>query len=373
MGCCPVRRALVVGLGAILGTGAIEAQAPTPLRRANTRGLESSLMAPRSVAVGHDGRVFVGDEEPARVVEFDSMGRFVRQIGREGSGPGEFRSPIVGAGRTLVVNDPQLSRLSAFDSRGALLWTRPGACCRGHPVHVDRRGRIFVLAAPLTIGGVVADSEATVVFSPDGHPTDTLWVPGLGGRAQAKSVVTEQYAFSVRVPFVSGYHHAITDAGGVVFGESGSPELVEIGPDGRRRRTPMPWVSRALTTAARQAARAAAVEDLVKLVDRSVLEGAIALSDVPNRAPHFFGLRVDRCGRYWVLRTSAAMGGLGTTFDVVVPGAKPITLQLEDLLLEPGPRWAVGDAVVAAIVDDPDGPSLAVYQLPRSLRCTPGH
>jgi hypothetical protein len=44
------------------------------------------------LAVGSEGSIYVADAHPPSVLQFDRRGRFVRRIGREGAGPGEYRS-----------------------------------------------------------------------------------------------------------------------------------------------------------------------------------------------------------------------------------------------------------------------------------------
>lgn len=45
-----------------------------------------------SIAVGESGAIYVDDTHPASIRLFGPDGGFVRRIGREGEGPGEFRS-----------------------------------------------------------------------------------------------------------------------------------------------------------------------------------------------------------------------------------------------------------------------------------------
>lgn len=43
--------------------------------------------------LGEDGRVYVLDQQARQIRAFDGQGRHVRTVGKEGSGPGEFRDP----------------------------------------------------------------------------------------------------------------------------------------------------------------------------------------------------------------------------------------------------------------------------------------
>ena len=71
----------------------------------------------------HTGAVSITQRNEIRV--FDEHGSFIHTIGREGSGPGEFRSFawIGWMDRELVVIDPMLKRVSRFGENGDLLGT----------------------------------------------------------------------------------------------------------------------------------------------------------------------------------------------------------------------------------------------------------
>jgi hypothetical protein len=73
-----------------------------------------------SYAFARDGTLFILDSNARRVVVFGSEGEFIRYIGREGHGPGEFQGPTrlgVGANR-LIVYDQHLGRVTHFTMDG---------------------------------------------------------------------------------------------------------------------------------------------------------------------------------------------------------------------------------------------------------------
>ena len=53
---------------------------------------EYMLGAVADIAIGRDGSVYVFDGQVPVVRHYDANGRFLRRIGRSGSGPGEYRS-----------------------------------------------------------------------------------------------------------------------------------------------------------------------------------------------------------------------------------------------------------------------------------------
>ena len=80
-----------------------------------------------------DGSVVVVDNRGARVALFDGTGSWLRDIGRRGEGPGEYRAPLRAweADGELDVWDPVVRRLSRFAFDGAvrsterLTWKSP--------------------------------------------------------------------------------------------------------------------------------------------------------------------------------------------------------------------------------------------------------
>lgn len=83
---------------------------------------------PTDVVVAPNGDIFVTDSHRNgrnnRVVKFDRSGKFVREWGKKGSGPGEFSEPhtiaIDSRGR-LFVGDRENNRIQIFDQDGRYL------------------------------------------------------------------------------------------------------------------------------------------------------------------------------------------------------------------------------------------------------------
>ena len=77
----------------------------------------------RGVAAAPDGTIYVGERRPPVVRVYDSEGNFVRNIGRQGQGPGEFQyGPLVGVhpNGTVVTRD-EARRVSFFTPEGEYL------------------------------------------------------------------------------------------------------------------------------------------------------------------------------------------------------------------------------------------------------------
>ncbi len=92
---------------------------------------ESLLNRPVQFLVDNDGYFYVNDRGDSRIAVYDPNGQFQRNIGREGDGPGEFRSPYIEYLRDGIIgiSDIQHRRITRYYTDGTLLdvFTLPGS------------------------------------------------------------------------------------------------------------------------------------------------------------------------------------------------------------------------------------------------------
>ena len=77
-----------------------------------------------NVAIGPDGTVYVVDPGNFQVLIFDSQGKFVRNFGRQGEGPGEFQEAVaiaVDKDGQPVVFDTGTKKMNVFSPQGDLV------------------------------------------------------------------------------------------------------------------------------------------------------------------------------------------------------------------------------------------------------------
>jgi DNA-binding beta-propeller fold protein YncE len=89
------------------------------------------LFGPRGLAAGRDGEVWVSDTGNHRVIHYDPTLKPIDTLGHQGSGPGEFSSPVgvaIAPAGTVYVADTGNRRIVLLDSTGKFQssWTVPG-------------------------------------------------------------------------------------------------------------------------------------------------------------------------------------------------------------------------------------------------------
>jgi hypothetical protein len=86
---------------------------------------ETHMNRPTDMAISRSGDVFVSDGYGnARIVHFDKQGKFVKQWGKMGTGPGEFSFPhgiVMDSQGRLYVADRSNNRIQVFDQSGKFL------------------------------------------------------------------------------------------------------------------------------------------------------------------------------------------------------------------------------------------------------------
>jgi DNA-binding beta-propeller fold protein YncE len=148
----------------------------------DTRGalrfeLRAGLVRPAGLAVSGTN-LFVADSQRNSILVFDLQGQLLREVGRRGSGEGEFNFPThlsIDAGGNLLVTDAMNGRVQLLDSQGRFLGRigslgdRPGHFGRPKGVAADSAGRIYVVDALY---------DSLQIFTRDGRLLLSLGGPG---------------------------------------------------------------------------------------------------------------------------------------------------------------------------------------------------
>jgi hypothetical protein len=336
-----------------------------------------------AVRLAPDGSVWVFDMSVPALRHFDSTGKFIRQVGRGGSGPGEYGELLALAMPPrggVVIFDPRNGHLNLFNGAGLFTtsWTvATGRSGRGQPrtafvgvggVETDRSGTIYVRST-------VTGSPVLIALDASGRARDTLSPPSLrlpppspsGLAALSAYLPREYWTFSRLGYFVGGRSdiyaiHLITGSR-VIRIERDVPAIVIDAAERQRISAP---------TSARGAGQA-----------------TVSASDVPRAKPFFGGITTDEDGRIWVrmrtqpqrmLDTVDASRGRGgelipasvherfdepTVFEVFAADGRYLgRVRLPDFIYPPSIK---GDAVWAATVDADGVPVVTKYRIVPSL------
>ena len=178
----------------------------------------NSFNAPADVVVSDSGEVFVadghGDNTNNRVVKFSADGTYIKEWGKTGYAPGEFRTLhaiAMDADGRIYVGDRSNNRIQIFDQEGEFLaqWTQFG---RPSGIFFDEQGRIFV-----------ADSESDDLQNPG-------WEMGVRIGEVATGWVTEFILYpwgDPRDPAGNGAEFVAVDRDGNIYGGEPRPRRIQ--------------------------------------------------------------------------------------------------------------------------------------------------
>lgn len=203
------------------------------LRRLGKAGVSGNgpdtFHEPNAVLVAPNGNIFVSDgHEPgkgnARVVEFDSSGRFILQWGGHGSGPGQFEMPHALAMDTkgrVFVGDRGNNRVQIFDQNGKFIaaWTQFG---RPSGLYIDAHDVLYV-ADSESIGADdvlhIAEGEAAGM---KGYGLNPLYKRGIRiGSAETgivQAFIPDPDIDHPHKAFSSAFEGVWADPNGVIYG-----------------------------------------------------------------------------------------------------------------------------------------------------------
>jgi uncharacterized protein (TIGR03663 family) len=114
--------------------------------------------APKGIAIGPNGNLYVADSQNNRIEVFSPTGQFVRAWGSKGTGNGQFNEPwgiAVGQNGNVYVADTWNHRVQEFDADGKFVrsWgsspvgqpaTAPGQFYGPRAIAIDSQGNVYV-------------------------------------------------------------------------------------------------------------------------------------------------------------------------------------------------------------------------------------
>jgi hypothetical protein len=314
------------------------------------------LLRIRGVTRLSDGRIAVLSAGSTQLMIYDSAGTWISSSGRDGEGPGEFRSPFAlyrFAGDTLVTYDMQLRRVSRFGPDGAFLHSVSTSQAAG--------GAYVVPVAHLADGSWVGRTSAG--FTPDTRPgamrqpqTLLRLTPEMSSEADTITTVTgseswivtggsgkQRFAQIYDVPL--GYSSSYTTHDSLIYvGDNERYEINVLRPDGSlvrsiRRGGELPQV----TDEMRDHLKA----DFLDGVPAGDVAEQTAIWDAfpkHERMPAYDDFMVDADGNLWVMR-ARVLSSDPASADVFDPSGRllgSVTLPANVKLFEIGTEYVLG-------------------------------
>lgn len=274
-----------------------------------------ALMQPSHAVRTHSGHIVVADANPRALKVYDPSGRFIRVLGHQGAGPGEYRYIQLGVDvDTVVVFDPSQRRLMRFALDGTLLRTttvESNFFSAVLDVATDGSAFIWMRDGIQRVGrdGVVRD---TIRQPPEWDAGKRWWefeVPaGPDGDARvAREPIPFVPTREVALRSDGLLLHGTTDRYEVVFSRDGIDTLRVL----TSVATPIPLPDSVRERAYREARAGHGVRAFAEPMSK-----VVSRADIPGAHPLWSALSSDSWQRIWVtLPTSAHRRGRWDVFD----------------------------------------------------------
>lgn len=351
------------------------------------------------VAFDANDNLYVLDRQSVRVLVYDRAGRFIRQIGKEGQGPGELMVPLalaIAGDGTVIVSDVGRPGYSLFRPDGTFLRNvlmegyMPGLGGGGLGWHP--RGGVVAPAREPMVPPRQGSSSTTqnvmpLLFQPlaGGEPTRLYNIPQ-AIRVEQQSNASGQVNVRMRPPrafspavlfgvipsgqmalsFTTGYTVRILDASGQTVRYLQRPMRARLTTEADRDRARRE--RRESITTGRGVIRVerGGVGGGRRAPGRSPQEMERMLSEMEfaDTIPALRGLRVAPSGKLWVERTGPVVGESGP-IDMVTPEGQYLGTIMSSALPD-----AISRSGLAAYIerDDDDVERVVVRRLPEGWR-----
>lgn len=314
------------------------------------------------------GDIYLLDAQLNQVKVFSSSGKFIRSIGREGEGPGEFRS---GVGMFLT-NDGKIAVMQVAPGRIVLL-TPDGQPAGEHPLPVREDGGMVILLGGSSRGGNLVYAGASNAFSegkfdqmrylarlsPDGKDTAKY-------HSETRTIDFSKPVLDDAVWDTFDRRWAVGIDGRVYACTDYADYRIQVwNPDGTTNRV----IERQYAHQKRTPEEKKIVEDLMGTFARQIPNATVKISDFNKDVETIF-VRDD--GSIWVLTSEGTRGlaaGAAGVFDVLDPEGRflrRVTIQapgnpLTDAYYFVGNRlYVVTDLLQAAISLQSGGQSFKI-------------
>lgn len=263
---------------------------------------------PRGIEVAADGTIFLLDSQLPVLRAYGPDGTFLRNIGRDGSGPGEYASPdgmgLLPDGRILV-RDPPNSRITVFDPSGEYLyqWHLSGGFNSDMRTRVDTAGNSLVITL-LERGVDPWDWRFGMIrYGPDGAILDTVRAPVWDYDYPQLTASRENSRSVTPVPFSPTVAWTFSPLGYMVGGLSTDYRIDLFRTDGTVLRIEREWTPVPVTPEEADVQRRRITQRFQRQYGSWRWNGP----DIPEAKPPFKDLFVSSEGEVWVSLSTAGI------------------------------------------------------------------
>ena len=314
---------------------------------------------PRSIAVGAGGEIYVLDRQVPVIRMYDRDGAFIRNVGREGGGPGEYKSPgaiTVLPDNRLIVRDPGNGRVTTYSAGGEYLdqvWY-PGGFNTSRRLYTDTSGFAYSMVL-LNYGTTPWEWIFGLArIDPDEGIRDTIPSPTWDYVPPQITASREESSSSDNVPFSPEDHWTFSPLG-YMIGALSTDYRVDL----YRVNEPVLRIERAWTPVPVQREEAEeqrryATDNMQRQYSGWKWNGP----GVPDTKPPFTNLLVSWEGNIWV---QVSQEGYATMTESEARAEEERSDRPQLRFAEP----------TAYDVFSPDGTYLGHVQTPRSFRARP--
>ncbi|MGD8276706.1 MAG: hypothetical protein PVH00_01715 [Gemmatimonadota bacterium] len=258
----------------------------------------------RGLAVTPAGEILALDTQIPKLREYGPDGRHVRDIGRDGGGPGEYERPDGGiaalADGRILVRDPGTARINVYAADGTSLgeWrlASGGGWNTSDPLYVDTAGNVYTMVLRERGKPPWEWRYALARYTSDGVHTDSVLAPEWDYDPPRITGQTENSSSSSNVPFSPTISWTFSPLGYTVGGLSTDYRV-----DLFRTDAPVLRIERDYEPVPVGSGEKAEREDRATRNMRQQYPGwRWNGPPIPDDKPPFRGIFVGRHGRIWV-------------------------------------------------------------------------